>query len=229
MKALVVALIVLVGLAVVADRVAVNVAESQVAAQMQQQGKLAGEPTVDIAGFPFLTQAVAGTYDDVRISLTAGELGQPAGTSPVISLHGVHLPLSDVLSRSVSTIRVDRVDGTATLSYALLSQQIGHGTTLTYAGDGLRLATTVQILGQSVPLTAAGRVRLDGDQLVVDAQRASAAGVKVPSALVGRASQALDLRYRIPALPFGLTLTGVRATPDGMVVDVHGTDTVLGR
>lgn len=229
MKALLITLVVLVGLAVVADRVAVNVADSQVAAQIQRQGKLAGKPTVDIAGFPFLTQAVAGTYDDVRISLTADELGQPAGTSAQVSLRGVHLPLSDVLSRSVSTIPVDRVDGTATLSYALLSQQIGHGTTLTYAGDGLRLATTVQILGQSVPLTAAGRVRLDGDVLVVDAQRASAAGVKVPSALVGRASQALDLRYRIPALPFGLRLTGVRGTPDGVVVDVHGTDTVLGR
>ena len=45
--------------------------------------------------------------------------------------------------------------------------------------------------------------------------------------LVTRAGQALDLRYRVPALPFGLHLTGVRPTPDGVVVDVAGTDTVL--
>jgi hypothetical protein len=184
---------------------------------------------VDITGIPFLTQAVGGTYDDVRIALTADELGQPAGTSAEVSLRGVHLPLSDVLSGSVSKIPVDRVDGTATLSYALLSQQIGHGTTLTYAGDGLQLRTTVRILGQSVSLSAAGRVSLDGGVLVVDAERASAAGIQVPSALVSRAAQALDLRYRIPALPFGLTVTGVRPTPGGVVVDVQGTNTVLSR
>ena len=229
MKALVITLVVLVGLAVAADRVAVHVADSQVASQVQQQGKLPGKPTVDITGFPFLTQAVAGTYDDVQLSFTADQLGQPAGTSAQVSLHGVHLPLSAVLSRSVSSIPVDRVEGTATLSYALLSQQVGHGTTLSYAGDGLRLSTTVTILGQKVPLTAAGRLRLDGDVLVVDAEQASAAGVNLPSALVTRASQALDLRYRIPALPFGMKLTGVRPTPGGVVVDVLGTDTVLGR
>jgi hypothetical protein len=226
-KALVITLVVLVGLAVAADRVAVHVADSQVAAQMQQEGKLAGKPTVDIAGFPFLTQAVAGTYDDVQISLTAEDLGQPAGTGAQVALHGVHLPLSAVLSRSVSRIPVDRVDGTATLSYALLSQQIGHGTTLTYAADGLQLRTTATILGQSVPLTAVGRVSLDGDVLVVKAEQASAGGVDLPSALVTRAGSALGLRYRIPALPFGLVLTGVRPTPTGVVVDVHGTDTVL--
>jgi DUF2993 family protein len=228
-KALVITLFVLLGLAVAADRVAVHVADSQVAAQVQQQGKLPGEPTVDITGFPFLTQAVSGTYDDVQMSFTADQLGQPAGTSAQVSLHGVHLPLSAVLSRSVSSVPVDRVEGTATLSYALLSQQIGHGTTLTYAGDGLRLSTTVTILGQKVPLTAAGRLRLDGDVLVVDAEQASAAGVNLPSALVTRAGQALDLRYKIPALPFGMKLTGVRPTAGGVVVDVLGTDTVLSR
>jgi hypothetical protein len=161
--------------------------------------------------------------------MNAEQLGQPAGTSAQVSLRGVHLPLSDVLSRSISKVPVDRVDGTATLSYALVSAQIGHGTTLTYAPDGLRLTTTAKILGQSVPLSAVGTVRLDGDVLVVDAGQATAAGVKVPSALVSRASQALDLRYRIPALPFGMKLTGVRPTADGVVVDVLGTDTVLGR
>jgi hypothetical protein len=226
-KALLVTLVVLLGLAVAADRVAVNVAEGQVAQKLQERGKLAGRPSVDITGFPFLTQAAAGTYDDVRISLTAADLGQPAGTRADVDLRGVHLPLSTVLSGSVSRIPVDRVDGTATLTYPLLSQQIGHGTTLTWAGDGLRLSTTATILGQSVPLTAVGKLRLDGDELVVDAEQASAAGVQVPSALVSRASSALDLRYRIPALPFGLRLTTVRPTPDGVVVDVVGNDTVL--
>jgi hypothetical protein len=226
-KALVITLVVLVGLLLAADRIGVRVADSQVAAQIQQREKLPGKPSVDITGFPFLTQAVSGTYDDVRIALTAADLGQPAGTSADVDLRGVHLPLSSVLSGSVSRIPVDRVDGTATLSYALVSQQIGHGTTLSWAGDGLQLRTSVTVLGRTVPLTAVGRLTLDGDQLVVHAEQASAAGVQLPSALVTRAGQALDLRYRVPALPFGLHLTGVRPTAAGVVVDVAGTDAVL--
>jgi hypothetical protein len=226
-KALVITLVVLVGLLLAADRIGVRVADSQVAAQIQQREKLPGKPSVDITGFPFLTQAVSGTYDDVRIALTAADLGQPAGTSADVDLRGVHLPLSSVLSGSVSRIPVDRVDGTATLSYALVSQQIGHGTTLSWAGDGLQLRTSVTVLGRTVPLTAVGRLTLDGDQLVVHAEQASAAGVQLPSALVARAGQALDLRYRVPALPFGLHLTGVRPTAAGVVVDVAGTDAVL--
>jgi hypothetical protein len=220
---------VLVGLLIVADRVAVHVADGRVAQQVQRQGDLPGEPTVDITGFPFLTQAVAGTYRDVEIRLTADELGQPAGTSAAVSLHGVHLPLSDALSGSVSRIPVDRVDGTATLAYPLLSQEIGDGATLRYADGGLRLSKTVSVLGRSVPLTAVGRISLDGDEVVVRAEQASAAGVSLPSALVQRAGQALGLRYRIPALPFGLHLTAVHPTPSGVVVDVLGTGTVLSR
>jgi hypothetical protein len=76
-KALLVTLVVLLGLLVVADRVAVNVAEDRVAQQVQSSGRLAGPPTVDIGGFPFLTQAVAGDYSDVRLQLSADDLAQP--------------------------------------------------------------------------------------------------------------------------------------------------------
>ena len=128
--AVVVLLLIVGGLLVVVDRVGVGIAEDKVAEQVATKGGLLGTPTVDITGFPFLTQAVGGTYDDVRIALTAEELGQPAGTRADIALHGVHVPLSSVVSGSVSQVPVDRIDGTATLSYALLAAQLGGDTTL---------------------------------------------------------------------------------------------------
>ncbi len=228
MRALLVVLLLLGGLAVGADRVAVGIAEDKVAEQLAAKGGLAGTPTVDIAGFPFLTQAVAGRYDDVRISLTAEELGQPAGTRADIALHGVHVPLSSVVSGSVEKVPVDRVDGTATLSYALLSAQLGGDTTLRREGDGLRVTKTVEVLGQTLPLTAVGTVSLDGNQLVVDVEKAAGAGVDVPGFLVSRVSDLLDLRYDVPALPFGLRLTGVRPAADGVDLELAARDTVLG-
>jgi len=226
-KGLLITLVVLLGLAVVADRVAVGIAEDQVAEQMASKGGLAGTPSVDIAGFPFLTQAFAGNYEDVRISLTAHDLGQPAGTRADVRLHGVHVPLKSVLSGSVSEVPVDRIDGTATLSYELLAAQLGGDTTLRREGDGLRITKTVEIAGYTLPLTAAGTVTLDGDDLVVDVQKASGAGVDVPGVLVDRVSDLLDLRYTVPALPFGLQLTSVQPADDGVRIGVAAKDTVL--
>ena len=228
MRALLVVLLLLVGLAVVADRVAVGVAEDRVGEQLAAKGGLAGTPEVDIAGFPFLTQAVAGTYDDVRISLTAEQLDQPEGTRADIALHGVHVPLSSVVSGSVDQVPVDRIDGTATLSYTLLAAQLGGDTTLRPEGDGLRITKTVEVLGQTIPLTAAGTVSLDGNQLVVDVEKAAGAGVDLPDFLVTRVSDLLDLRYDVPALPFGLRLTGVDPAEDGVDVRVEAEDAILG-
>ena len=227
MRALLVVVLLLLGLAVVADRVAVGVAEDKVAEQIATKGGLHGTPTVDIAGFPFLTQALRGRYDDVHIALTADELGQPAGTKADVDLHGVRVPLSSVLSGSVDQVPVDRIDGTATLSYALLSAQLGGDSTLRPEGDGLRITKTVELLGQTIPLTATGTVALKGNQLVIDVHKAAGAGVDLPEFLVSRASDLLDLRYDVPALPFGLQLTGVTPAEDGVHLRVEAQDAVL--
>jgi hypothetical protein len=226
-KALVVMVVVLLGLLGLADRFAVGFAEDRVATRVADEGALQGTPEVDIAGFPFLTQAVAGRYDDVRISLTAAELGQPEGTRAELVLRGVEVPLSAALSGSVREVPVERIDGTATLSYALLSAQLGAGTRLTREGGGLRITRTVELLGQALPLTATGAVTLKGSDIVVDVHQASGAGVDVPDRLLRRAADLLDLRYPVPPLPFGLRLTGVAPSEEGVDLALEATDTVL--
>jgi len=226
-RVLLVVLALLLGLAAVADRVAAGYAEDRVGRELAEKGGLRGMPDVEIGGFPFLTQLAAGRYDEVRISLTAAELGQPEGTRADVVLRGVQVPLSSVLSGSVGKVPVDRIDGTATLSYDLLSTQLGVDTTLRREGDGLRITKTVELLGQTVPLTATGTVALDGNQLVVDVERASGAGLELPGFLVERAGELLDLRYEVPPLPFGLRLTGVTPAEDGVDVRLEAADTVL--
>jgi hypothetical protein len=226
-RAIAVVLLLLAGLAVLADRVAVGVAEDRVATELASKGGLAGTPEVEIAGFPFLTQAIGGSYDDVRISLTAEQLGQPEGTRADVVLHGVEVPLSGALSGSVQEVPVERIDGTATLSYALISAQLGSDTRLEREGDGLRITRTVEVLGQRLRLTATGQVTLDGNDLVVDVDRASGAGIEIPGFLLERAVDLLDLRYPVPELPFGLQLTSVRPATDGVDIRVEAADTVL--
>ena len=227
MRALLVVLLLLGGLLLTADRVGEAVAEDRVAQLVAERGGLAGEPEVEIGGFPFLTQALGGRYEDVRISLDAADLEQPEGTRADVSLRGVEVALSDIVSGSVQEVPVERVDGTATFSYALLAEQLDPNATVTREGDGLQVETTVEVAGQTVPLTATGTVRLDGDTLVVDVEDASTAGVDAPDDFVDQLSDALDLRYGIPQLPFGLQVTGVAPADDGVRVAVQATDTVL--
>ncbi|WP_104523719.1 LmeA family phospholipid-binding protein [Blastococcus atacamensis] len=226
MKVLAVLLVLLVGLGVLLDRVAVDVAEGQISRQLAAEGGLAGRPDVDVRGFPFLTQALAGRYDEVRISLTAAELGRPAGTEADVVLRGVRLPLSAVLAGEVRSVPVERIDGTATLSYDVLAQEFGGNTTLRPEGEGLRITRTVDVLGYRLPLTATGTVRLDGDALVVDVREVSGAGVDVPGFVVDRARELLDLRYPVE-LPFGLRLTDVTPAATGVDVRVTARDAVL--
>ncbi len=227
MRALLVVLLLLAGLTLVADRVAVGIAEDRVADQLAGKGGLVGTPEVDITGFPFLTQVVRGRYEDVRVSLDADELGQPAGTRADVLLRGVHVPLRTALSGSVQEVPVDRLDGTATLAYDLLAAELGSDATVAQEGGGLRITRTVEILRYTLPVTAAGTVTLDGDELVVDVEEAAGAGVDIPDFLVDRVSDLLDLRYTVPQLPFGLQLTSVTPAADGVRVRVEATDAVL--
>lgn len=228
MKALLIVVVVLLGLALLVDRVAVGVAEDRVARELATTGGLQGTPEVDITGFPFLTQALGGRYDEVRISLDADQLGQPEGTRADVTLRGVQVPLSAVLAGSVREVPVERIDGTATLSYELIATGLGADTTLAREGDDLRITRTVELFGQQVPLTAVGQASIDGGEVVIDVEKAAGAGVELPGFLVGQASDLLDLRYAVPALPFGLRLTSVRPADDGVVVGLEATDTVVG-
>ena len=225
--ALLVLLLLVLGVLVVVDRVGVGIAERRVADQIAARGGLTAAPAVDIAGFPFLTQAVSGTYRDIRVHLTAEELDQPAGTRADVSLRGVHVPLSDVLSGSVQQIPVDKVDGTATLSYELLAAQLGGNTTLSADGDGIRLTKSVSVLGLDFDVTGSGTVTLKGQDVVIDIQQASAGAVDVPNSVLKQAANLLDFSYRVPELPFGLQLTSVRPTVQGVDVAVAATNTVL--
>ena len=226
MRALLILLLVLGGLLVVVDRVGVAIAEDRVAEGIAEQAGLSAPPEVDVVGFPILDDALRGRYDEVRIAFTAEDLGQPEGTRADVVLRGAEVPLSELFG-VVERVPVERLEGTATLSYALLSAQLGGDTRLEQDGDRLRISRTVELLGQAVPLTASGTVTLEGSDLVVDVEDAAGAGVDLPAAVVDQASDLLDLRYTVPPLPYGLQLTAVRPAADGVVVDLEAAGAVL--
>lgn len=200
---LVIALAVILGLLVVADRVAVNVAQRQVADRIEVDQGLSTRPDVTIGGFPFLTQAIGGKYDDVTLKVHDISRGGVTVTSIVVHLSGVHVPLSDVLKGHVSRVPIDRARATVTIGYADIDTYLAgfNHVTIAYAGDGnVRVTGSVTIAGHTVSASGVGKVELAGQSLQVQANNGPA--VTIP---LGR-------------LPFGIRLEAAIATNQGIVV-----------
>jgi hypothetical protein len=88
MRKILIALFVMIIVLVVADRIALLIAERKISDRVASAYDLPAKPGVSIAGFPFLTQVVAGKYHsvDIRVrSVTAD--GVPVTGLGTLPLH----------------------------------------------------------------------------------------------------------------------------------------------
>lgn len=111
LKVTVITVLVLVGVLLAADYGLAAAAEYQVSKKMRTQLHLSSDPSVDIHGFPFITQAVSGDYRDIAINAMGIPVGQLKELEIDADLYNVREPLSDVLSGNISTIKVDQLTG----------------------------------------------------------------------------------------------------------------------
>lgn len=228
MRRLVIALVVVVGLLVVADRVSVVVAQRVLADQIRDQLELQETPDVSIRGIPFLTQALGGTYGEVDVRLPDVDSGALQNIAVDADLRGVHVPLSDVLRRQVSEVPVDRITGDLSVGYDDLAKASGiSGLQIARDGDALRLSGSVQVLGRQVDATATGRVEVAGNDIVINAERAEIAGIEVPQTALDLAARLLSFRVSPSGLPLSLRITAVRTGEDALQVSAESDDAVL--
>ncbi len=225
LRRLVVVVVVLAGLLVAVDRVGAYAASQAAAHKIRDQGT--GTANVRILGFPFLTQVARGDLSTVTISERALSGNGLTFRTIYITAHGTHVSLSDAVRGRVSSVPIDRVDGTAVLTYASLSASILRaldvGSTftlsLTPAGTGDLEAHVSGPAGLSfsqqvpVPTVSGGRL-----QLGAFVQRFAA--VLPPSV-------AKELTVGLPSLPYGLTLSTATAQSDGVHFAVTGRDVTV--
>jgi hypothetical protein len=228
-RRLVVVLLLLLALAVVADRVTVRIAETAIAKQAQQSADLQTRPEVRIHGFPFLSQAVDGSYGRIDVTATDLDRGGVHVKELDATLHGVQVPLSDALHSEVESIPVSGIDATALVTYADLAHRSGlTGVTITPAEGGVQVTARITVLGQTVRATADSRVSLRGGRIAVTARSVRVLGQSSP-ALVNALAGRLDLLVPVGTLPYGLRLTSLSATPDGVRLTARSGPTVLTR
>jgi hypothetical protein len=222
-KAVIVTLAILVVLLIAADRIALLVADSQIADRVQKSQELSAHPQVSIKGFPFLTQVLGGRYHEVDVSVRNVTRGGLTVDKLTVRAHGVSVPLSKVVSGSVSEVPVDRADAVVTLGYqnlnAYISSQLGQVLNVSADNGNLKLTGTLPFPPR-ISLSAQAQIEVSGSAITLRPVAVASILAKIPGNRVaaGLVEQFLTVRLPISQLPFGIALQRAKVTPTGLVI-----------
>jgi hypothetical protein len=239
LRILLIVVVVLGGLFVLADRLAVGFAEDEVAEKLKNTENLATTPDVSIKGFPFLTQVAGGELDDVEVGMEDYEA--TAETGETIRIDDLRANMKDVrFSGDYSSATAATATGTASISYAELLRtarseptEVGPGVTarvvgLSDGGNGrIKVAVEATVLGVKLPrpIQVLSSVTAEGDTVKVHADSLpSFGGVDIAES---RARDITDFEQRIDGLPGGIRLDKVEAAKNGVEITVQGSNVRL--
>ncbi|MFD3519212.1 DUF2993 domain-containing protein [Streptomyces sp. NPDC058653] len=243
LRILLIVVVILGGLFVAADRAAVYFAETEAASKIKSSQGLGSEPDVSIKGFPFLTQVLGNSLDEIEVSV-GGITATAEGRE--VEVTEVRAELRDVrVNSSFSSAIAGSAEGSALISYEDLTKSAPKGATVGYAGP---------------ERAAKGQVKVSGplDEL------AEGAGIDVPNALKGllkedfttystvslengdtvrlraedlpklpvpgvddKLRDVVDYDLKIDGLPSTITLDKATSTKDGLRFSGTGTDVDL--
>ncbi len=129
-----IALVVLIALLVAADRIALLVAENQLADRIESSQHLSSKPGVSVDGFPFLNQVIARDFPHATVDIHDLDANGLTITNLHADLHGVHV------NSGFNSAVVDTLTATAQMSYTDIAKALASKVSLGGAQIG-----TVQI------------------------------------------------------------------------------------
>jgi hypothetical protein len=222
-RKLVITVIILLALLVAADFGARAYAESRTADAIKAEVGTDVTPDVSIEGFPFLWHAVQGSYPQVVISATTTSADSIPGVRAVAELETVNLPLRDALAGSAANLTAQSANVRALIPLDSLAAALGRPDLTLSAGPdgGIVAAATLDVLGESIPVTGAATVSITNGRLMLTVEHLSAAGIDltpVASAAADVLAGQLSTSLSLAGLPFAIT---------DAVAAVRGTDLVL--
>ncbi|WBO65424.1 LmeA family phospholipid-binding protein [Streptomyces camelliae] len=242
LRIILILVVILGGLFVIADRVAVHFAEGQAADKLKSTENLASTPDVSIKGFPFLTQVAGGSLDDVEVGIknynaTTGTAGK------TIRIDDLKADMKGVsFSGDYSSATADSATGTATISYAELLKTAKSEPTevapglqarvvgLSDGGNG-KIKVAVHVTGSFLSIPVDQTTSVLSSVTVVDnkveVHADSLPKLAAISVAENRVRQITDFQQAINQLPGGIKLDKVQAAPNGVEILVKGSDVKL--
>jgi len=244
LRILLIVVVILGGLFVIADRVAVHFAEQEVADRVKTSENLATTPDVSIKGFPFLTQIAFGDLDEVEIGIKSYEAptGNTTGGATTIRIDdlkarmkGVKLSLS---GNTASSATATSATGTASISYDQLLKAAKSAPTSVFTGVTAQLVSLSD--GGDGKIKADMKVTVTGvgtttypvlSTVTVDGNTVKVHADNLPKLVVDLADSRIrsitDFQQTISELPGGVKLDSVQAAQGGVDIKVKGSNVDL--
>jgi hypothetical protein len=211
-----IALIVLILVLVAVDFGAKAFAENAIATKIDSSG-LGTKPSVDIEGFPFLTQVASRDLSQIDINASNFTVKQVV----ISSLHATATGVRPNASFNGATI--SKINGTVVVSFATVTHLIPiPGLTVSAdPADGPDAIKFSSSLGGAV-----GKIEHSSSN-VVTVQVGNLTGLAGLASLLGGSSIASSYTFDIPTLPAGLVVRSITVTSQGIVATAAAQNTTL--
>ncbi|KAB2347802.1 LmeA family phospholipid-binding protein [Actinomadura rudentiformis] len=214
-KVLLVLLILLIGGVVAADRIGVRVAQDEIGKQVAAQYNLQQQPEVTIHGFPFLTQAIGGEYDQIDVKLGQWtERGVTVG-DVTIEMRGVSAPLADVAGGNADNVTAQEARASAVIPYSVIKARAPREVKgIAARGDNLQLDLDGTIAGIPLSGSAVVSVKPSDKGIVITPVSGGLTGLPQLPAV----GQLVSWTVPVANLPVGSKISEIQPTPDGLRV-----------
>ena len=215
------AVIVLLIVLVIADRVACAITENEFASQIQTDG-LGVRPSVNIEGFPFLTQLAAKDFN--KVDLDASNV--PAGPVTISTVHAVINGMHISSFSSSASAKVDHMTATAFISFGSIMSGLGLDTStgITTTQDGPDKIKITAGIGGIASDTEEAQISQTGPQTISIKLLNNGGGLG--SLLGNGASFSFNLPKGVPA---SLRITNLSLNAQGLTVSAAASNATLSK
>lgn len=207
----------------VGDRIANSAAERSLSRTLQNEMSTTTKPTVDIDGFPFLTQFLTGSFSQVHLVADDATVTLDGQS---VKLKHVDVTVHDVkASNRYSQIVAGSGEATAVVDWSSVSALAGQQ--LSYADNGkIKLDFSVPISQLSLQGSITGRPELDvaAQTVAVVEPEVNVASVAVPQSIVDTVANAVLRPIPIPELPYNIEVTELTSQTDGLLLAGNATN-----
>lgn len=219
------ALLLLAVVLVAADRITQAAVERNATAALATSGlEFSEDATVQLGGFPFLTQLVTGRLREASLHAESVVIDGIVLTDVDASAHGI----TTSNPRTAQSVSLTATAPASTLSDAVERSQLGQlGVDVEITvEDGEVLASTSILM---VPVVVTMVPEPAGDAIGVGLESVKIAGLTVSVADLPQAVRTALDRIEVPleGLPEGLEVTEVEVVDDGLRMTATGTDVVV--
>lgn len=229
LRRLLITLVILVALVALGDRVANALAERRIATEVANTAAENGaysdqRPDVTIHGWPFLTQAWSGEFEQIDITLQ--DVGSNGLVFPSLELvaHEVDADWRELSNGGDAVARTLDVSGSVSVDSieALLAEETGFDLEINEDGTA-SLTGSQELMGVNVDLQASGQIEMGDGTLRFTPDAIESLTQDLPAQAQPLVEAALDefaSSVELPELPYGIQLREI--TFDGDVVTVSG-------